>query len=170
MDLKECPEILQEKVQEYLTMHNGSEILGINIVADMTPYVDKSIKETIYTVSTIYMNLCTSFSYKICSKSEWSNKRVNESDMTFGEILNIVNNCEYLKQSVVREKINSKIDYLQGMAEKYNELNNKCHNKYDWRENAINEQVEALENILNNVTGEWDECYEEDLREFERNK
>lgn len=70
----------------------------------------------------------------------------------------------------MENRIKNKIAYLQTMAEKYNQLNNKCNNKYDWRENAINEEIETLENILNNVNNEWNECYEEDLLEFERNK
>lgn len=68
----------------------------------------------------------------------------------------------------MEERIKNKIAYLYEMAEKYNKLNNKTKNRYDWRENAINEGIEVLENILNDVTGEWNECYEEDLKESEK--
>ena len=65
------------------------------------------------------------------------------------------------------DKINNKIAYLKQMAQKYNELNSKCNSKYQWREDAINEHINALDNILNDITDEWNECYEEDLKEFE---
>ncbi|NAS19911.1 hypothetical protein GND98_019320 [Clostridium butyricum] len=65
----------------------------------------------------------------------------------------------------MEERLNNKLKYLYSMAEKYNQLNQKSHNKYDWRLNGINEQIEALENLQNNITGEWDEAYEEDLKE-----
>ena len=65
----------------------------------------------------------------------------------------------------MEERIKSKLNYLYEMSDKYNKLNHITNWKYDWREKGINEQIEALENILNNVFNEWDECYEEDLKQ-----
>jgi hypothetical protein len=66
----------------------------------------------------------------------------------------------------MEEKIKSKLKYLNEMLEKYNELNRKTKNRYDWRGNAINDQIEALEDILENrPNNQWNECYEEDLKE-----
>ncbi len=67
---------------------------------------------------------------------------------------------------MMEDRIKAKLNYLYEMQEKYNKLNHITKWKYDWREKAINEQIEALENILNDTpNNEWDECYEEDLKE-----
>ena len=65
----------------------------------------------------------------------------------------------------IEQRIQNKLQYLYDMADKYNKLNMKTHNKYDWREDALNIEINALENILNDITGEWDEAYDEDLKE-----
>lgn len=66
----------------------------------------------------------------------------------------------------MEERLNNKLDYLNSMAKKYYELNLKTHNKYQWRLHGINEHIEALENLRNDVTNEWNEAYEEDLKEI----
>ena len=65
----------------------------------------------------------------------------------------------------MEERINKKLEYLYDMANKYNELNKKTNNKYLWRYNGICEHIEALENLMNDITCEWDEAYKEDLKE-----
>jgi len=66
----------------------------------------------------------------------------------------------------MEDRIKAKLKYLCEMQEKYNKLNHITKWTYGWRENAIIEQIEALENILNDTpNNEWDECYEEDLKE-----
>jgi hypothetical protein len=65
----------------------------------------------------------------------------------------------------MEDRIKNKLNYLCEMQEKYNRLNHITKFKYDWRERDIIVQIEALENVLNNVLNEWDECYEEDLKE-----
>ena len=65
----------------------------------------------------------------------------------------------------MEERLNKKLNYLYDMADKYEELNKKTNNRYDWRLQGINAEIEALENVLNDVTGEWDKAYAEDLRE-----
>jgi len=65
----------------------------------------------------------------------------------------------------MEDRIKAKLKYLYEMQEKYNKLNHITKFKYGWRENAIIEQIDVLENVLNNVFNEWDECYLEDLKE-----
>ncbi|CAI3605093.1 conserved hypothetical protein [Clostridium neonatale] len=65
----------------------------------------------------------------------------------------------------MEERINKKLEYLNEMADKYLELNRKTHCKYQWRLNAIFEDIRVLENLQYNITNEWDEAYQEDLEE-----
>lgn len=65
----------------------------------------------------------------------------------------------------MEERIKNKLQYLQNMADKYEELNKKTHNKYLYRLNAINDEIETLVNLKANINNEWDKPYEEDLRE-----
>ena len=65
----------------------------------------------------------------------------------------------------IEQRIQNKLQYLNNMADKYDKLNQKTNNKYMWRYNGICEHIEALENLQNDITGEWDEAYEEDLKE-----
>ena len=65
----------------------------------------------------------------------------------------------------MKEIINKKLAYLYDMADKYNKLNKKTHNKYLWRYNGICEHIEALESLRDGIIGEWNEAYEEDLKE-----
>lgn len=51
------------------------------------------------------------------------------------------------------------------MLEKYNVLNNKTKNKFDWRARAIDDQISILEDLKNNKNTDWDTCYLEDLNE-----
>ena len=67
----------------------------------------------------------------------------------------------------MEERLNKKLNYLYDMADKYDKLNQKTHNKYLWRFNGIWEHIEALENLQNDITGEWNAAYEEDLKESE---
>lgn len=67
----------------------------------------------------------------------------------------------------MEERLNKKLDYLFDMAEKYYKLNLKTNNKYLWRLNAINDEIETLINLKANIMNEWDKPYEEDLKESE---
>lgn len=69
----------------------------------------------------------------------------------------------------MENRIKEKINYLNSMAAKYSNLNERTKGKYRWREDAIHEHIYALENILNDKKNEWDECYDEDLKESEEN-
>lgn len=65
----------------------------------------------------------------------------------------------------MEERLNKKLDYLYSMADKYDKLNQKTNNKYQWRLNGICEQIEALESLKDDIIGEWDMAYQEDLQE-----
>ena len=55
--------------------------------------------------------------------------------------------------------------YLMDMRNKYNRLNQKTHYKYLYHENAIDHEIEVLQNLEDNIANEWDEVYQEDLKE-----
>ena len=63
--------------------------------------------------------------------------------------------------------IDEKLKYLYEMLEKYTNLNSQTKGAYRWRERAINEQIDILEDLRNNNSDirRWDECYKEDLEE-----
>ena len=65
----------------------------------------------------------------------------------------------------IEQRIQNKLQYLNTMADKYEELNKKTNNKYLWRLQGIQLDIQTLENILNDITGEWDEAFDEDLKE-----
>lgn len=67
----------------------------------------------------------------------------------------------------MEERLKLKLDYLYIMQNKYNKLNHKTKYAYMWRYNAITEQIDALESLRDDKpNNDWNECYEEDLREF----
>ena len=103
MELEKCPQILQDKVNDYLTKHEGAKIIHVSISEGLTPYIDKTISQTFYNVGIEYGNLCTSMSFRTCSKPEWSNSEISISSMIYAEIINIAKNCEFIKQSILRE-------------------------------------------------------------------
>lgn len=66
----------------------------------------------------------------------------------------------------MEERIKLKLKYLYEMLEKYSELNRNTKGRYSYRQNAIDDQIEVLQNILDNtLNNDWDECYKEDLKE-----
>lgn len=65
----------------------------------------------------------------------------------------------------MEERLRNKLAYLYGMADKYDKLNQKTNNKYQWRLNGICEQIEVLESLRDGIIGEWDRAYQEDLKE-----
>ena len=67
----------------------------------------------------------------------------------------------------MEERIKAKLEYLNAMVNKYEELNARTKYKYNYRLNGLCGDIEVLENVLNNVTSEWDSAYDEDLRESE---
>lgn len=74
---------------------------------------------------------------------------------------------ELKEQLSMEERLRNKLTYLYDMAEKYNKLNKKTHNKYLWRYKGICEHIDALESLRDDIIGEWNEAYEEDLKESE---
>ena len=67
----------------------------------------------------------------------------------------------------MEERLINKLTYLYDMADKYDKLNQKTNNKYQWRLNAICEHIDALESLRDGIIGEWDRAYQEDLKESE---
>ncbi|MCB2309426.1 hypothetical protein LGL08_23050 [Clostridium estertheticum] len=66
----------------------------------------------------------------------------------------------------LKNRLDEKLKYLYEMSNKYRELNKNTKNKYQYRENAINEQIEILEELRDDQTNNtWTECYKEDLSE-----
>ena len=66
----------------------------------------------------------------------------------------------------LENRLNEKIKYLYEILKKYNELNDRAKYKYLWRENGINDQIAALEELRDNaINDSWEICYEEDYRE-----
>ncbi|WP_294405618.1 hypothetical protein [uncultured Clostridium sp.] len=59
----------------------------------------------------------------------------------------------------MKKRLHKKIMYLMNVRDKYNKLNKKTHYKYLYRENAIVHEIEVLQNLENNITGEWYEAY-----------
>ena len=75
------------------------------------------------------------------------------------------------KVNELESRIDEKIKFLNEMLLKYDDLNQKARGKYNWRSNAISDQIEVLEEIKNNSNDNgWQLCYEEDLREFNISK
>lgn len=100
MELDKCPLKLKEKALEYLKTHEDSKILGVYISEGIKPYIDKSITQNLYIVSLEWGNLCISMSFRTCSKPEWNFNEVSINSMIYAEILNIVNNCDFLKHQI----------------------------------------------------------------------
>lgn len=65
----------------------------------------------------------------------------------------------------MEERLRNKLAYLYDMADKYDKLNQKTNNKYQWRLDGICEHIEALESLRDDIIGEWDRAYQEDLKE-----
>lgn len=62
--------------------------------------------------------------------------------------------------------IDEKLEYLYEMLEKYSNLNQNTKGTYNWRQHAIDSQIEVLEDLKENKSiRRWDECYKEDLEE-----
>ena len=65
------------------------------------------------------------------------------------------------------EAIDKRLEYLYEMLEKYSNLNQEANYRFNWRQHAIDNQIEILEDIKENKSfiRKWDECYKEDLEE-----
>jgi hypothetical protein len=67
----------------------------------------------------------------------------------------------------MEEQIKTKLEYLCEMLKKYDNLANKTGH-YRWRGQAIEMQIDVLEDILYNRPDRWQECYDEDVIEAKR--
>ena len=66
----------------------------------------------------------------------------------------------------MEEAIKAKLAHLHEMLKKYDDLSTKTGH-YRWRGQAIEMQIEALEDILYH-TDKWQGCYDEDVAEAKR--
>lgn len=89
IQLTDCPEILQAEVNDYVSRHNGIEILEVQKFIH-THYKDKTIYDTTYKVITIYGNLFCVFKTAICSNPEMTISKVYKNCMIAGEIADII--------------------------------------------------------------------------------
>ena len=64
----------------------------------------------------------------------------------------------------MKERLHDKIMYLMDMREKYNILNKITHYKYNSKEMLIDSEIKVLQNLENDISGEWDEVYKKDLK------
>ena len=60
--------------------------------------------------------------------------------------------------------IKAKLEHLREMLKKYDELSAKTGH-YRWRGQAIEMQIDVLEDILYNHPDKWQGCYDEDAIE-----
>lgn len=66
----------------------------------------------------------------------------------------------------MKEIIKAKIKYLEEMLDKYENLNKATKDKYRYRSTALCDELDVLESIIDNKSNDnWNEAYEEDLRE-----
>ena len=69
----------------------------------------------------------------------------------------------------IEEKIQQKIQQLREILKRYEELNQRINHKYRYREQAIWEQIEILEELLTNqdtIVQQWKECLKEDESKY----
>lgn len=66
-------------------------------------------------------------------------------------------------------KLRNQLEYLHTMRNKYSDLNRKTKGKYKYRKDAIDDEIDLLERILDEdcINKVWDNCYEEDSRGVE---
>jgi hypothetical protein len=69
----------------------------------------------------------------------------------------------------LRNNLDAKISYLQDIHKSYVALNKSTKNVYGYRIHAIEMQIDALEELRDNIIeGTWNICYEEDLQEVRK--
>lgn len=66
---------------------------------------------------------------------------------------------------MLEQRLIQKIKDLYEMLDKYRELNKATNGKYRWRSDAIEAQIDALEQLRDNEDSCWYECYIEDCRD-----
>lgn len=63
-------------------------------------------------------------------------------------------------------KLDAKLLYLYKMLNKYNKLNKVNDNKFIVTQESIQIEIDVLEELNNDEENDnWNECYEEDLKE-----
>lgn len=62
-------------------------------------------------------------------------------------------------------RLDLKIEHLNNMLAKYDKLNRATKGAYNWRSQAIQAQIDALEELRNYKEDSWELCYKEDKTE-----
>ncbi len=93
INLVECPEILQEEVKKYLSGHSDGKIICITKY-ECTPYKDKTVILTTYTIGVQEHNYFTTFVYMVPSNTSYLSLGVIKNSMNAGEIIDIIANAE----------------------------------------------------------------------------
>lgn len=67
----------------------------------------------------------------------------------------------------IRNFIQDEIDRLKEIYDKYEKFNRETRYKYDWRLRGIENQIDALQCILEkkSLAIDWEKCYQEDINE-----
>jgi hypothetical protein len=89
IELNECPDALKTTVQSYLVQLPQTKILSVQTWTS-TPYQDKTIIDTAFTVYTLTGNYFKIFSLSRSSKEEWNFDDVRVNGMIAGEIAEII--------------------------------------------------------------------------------
>lgn len=89
IELSDCPDFLQEKVIDYMQDRRGIEILSVQKEIS-TPYKDKTIIDTTYSVYTLQSNYFCIHSTSVSSKPEWNFNMIDKRCMLAGEISQIL--------------------------------------------------------------------------------
>ena len=86
-------------------------------------------------------------------------EKLNTMSVDYGmpvSSLGSISIMEYLeKRQLNSDKIDKKITELEEVLHLYNELNIKTKNKFDWRVQGLQTQLEILEELRDNSSSEW---------------
>lgn len=89
IELSDCPENLQQSVNSYLSEFPEVEVLAVQKLLRKS-YEDKTITNITYRVFTTHGNYFSVFKTDVCSNPECSDQGVTISDITAGEIAEII--------------------------------------------------------------------------------
>jgi hypothetical protein len=99
IELSQCPDILQDTVNKYLSEYNTSKLLCVKTI-ESTPYKDKSITRSSYRAYVEWANLLSVFNFTTCSKEEWTDTEVREDKMIAGDISEFIKQSWWFKESL----------------------------------------------------------------------
>ena len=90
IELRDCPLIMQEAVNNYLSICPESAVLSAQKTQE-TPFMDKAIIMSTFKVFTLCRSYFTVYKMSTCSNPDyWSINEVTENSMAVGDISEIV--------------------------------------------------------------------------------